>query len=831
MSTTNTTDDGGSVEGFTAAYSTSANSEASQQEQACVKDWFKRITNARKFDEYARQSIYLDRKYLNGDRGGFEVEVPIASTYVEVLNSFLYARNPSVNATPSQLTEPPPQKQMLQMAIDEIRQNRQDQIDSMQQGAQIAQQLTQNMPPEAVAQLADMGKKQLIAAGAGQPGGPMMPPEPDQAGNPQPPQQVGDIADNDPDVLRRLAQMMQPYQRKRDDAKQFGATLEIVITRLWEQAKLKRAYKEKVDSALSVGMGWTKSFYMERTGVDPTTQKQIDDIQGRLQEIASTRADIAKGEGDVDAERAELQQQLAALQAMDPTVLARGYVTDFIPPEDIQVSTDVPLVRYRDAAWIAHRDFPTADDAKAEYPNLRDSISSATLYYAKKPRDTTTEDTGNVVRVENMEISASQADAYQKGSAGPADTSPDAVPCVCRWEVWDRCTGNVITLIEGINRYAKEPFVPEVKTTRFYPFFGYGIGYINGRRHPRSLITRSARLFDEYNAVRSNYREARRRAIPKTAYNREVIEGEEVAKLEQATYGEMVGLRTLAPNIPLKDVLVPISYNQVDPALYDTSAVRADLEMVWGVQEALSSTIRTPKTATEAEIQQTGTNSRTNYMADGLDDDLDDLAVYTAEVALQVIDTQDATDMAGPFALWPEGMEVDEMHALLQVQIDAGSAGKPKTATQQQAWAQVMPLFQNAIDKIGALRGSSPDEIADCHEALLEETAKLTGEGFDASQFMPDPPRVPPPPPAGPTQPLPESALMGPQTAQLEDIVTRVNGGALSNEQAQALIQIAYPAAPQELVTQLLYAAKPPVIPAGTTIPGAPAPSPAPQNA
>src|SRR6478736_4145117 len=174
MNITDTMDDGASVNGVMVA-AESGNDPAKAREMACVNQWFKSITAGRKFDEVARVGYFLDRKYLRGDRGEFDVEVPIAQTYVEVLNSFLYARNPSVNVGASQLTEPPPQKQMLDMAIENVRQQRQQELQQQQTAAKQAQAITANLPPDAVAQLAQLGKNKLIEAGAGQPGGPMMP--------------------------------------------------------------------------------------------------------------------------------------------------------------------------------------------------------------------------------------------------------------------------------------------------------------------------------------------------------------------------------------------------------------------------------------------------------------------------------------------------------------------------------------------------------------------------------------------------------------------------------------------------------------------------------
>jgi hypothetical protein len=183
-----------------------------------------------------------------------------------------------------------------------------------------------------------------------------------------------------------------------------------------------------------------------------------------------------------------------------------------------------------------------------------------------------------------------------------------------------------------------------------------------------------------------------------------------------------------------------VAYAQIDPALYDTGVIRAELEMIWGIQEALSSSIRTAKTATEAEIQQTGTNSRTGYIRDNLDDMMGELAEYTAEIAIQKLDGQDAKDLAGPWAFWPEGMKIEDIGSLVSVDIRAGSSGKPDTTRQRQAWATVMPVLQNAILQVGQLRGSSPQDIADSIEALIEETLQRTGDRLDAARFLPPAP-------------------------------------------------------------------------------------------
>ena len=166
------------------------------------------------------------------------------------------------------------------------------------------------------------------------------------------------------------------------------------------------------------------------------------------------------------------------------------------------------------------------------------------------------------------------------------------------------------------------------------------------------------------------------------------------------------------------------------------------LEMTWGIQEALSSTIRTAKTATEAEIQQTGTQARTGYMRDCLDDMLSDLAEYTAEACLQKMSYEDVATIAGPFAFWPANIGIENLGTLVSVKIRAGSSGKPDTTRQREAWAAAMPTIQAAIVQVGQLRGSSPESIADCIEELVAETLQRTGDKLDPARFLPSAPET-----------------------------------------------------------------------------------------
>jgi len=173
-----------------------------------------------------------------------------------------------------------------------------------------------------------------------------------------------------------------------------------------------------------------------------------------------------------------------------------------------------------------------------------------------------------------------------------------------------------------------------------------------------------------------------------------------------------------------------------------------------GVQEALSSAINgpgNPRTATEANIQQSGTAARTTSDRDSMEEMLADLAQATAEQALQVFTVREVQRMAGPKAFWPgpdpehgreEGMSIDDLFTLVEISLTAGSTGKPKQATDQQAWSTLLPLIKSTIMEIRQQLASGDMASANANIELIKETMKRLGDESDPERFIP---RVPPP--------------------------------------------------------------------------------------
>lgn len=548
---------------------------------------------------------------------------------------------------------------------------------------------------------------------------------------------VAFIYARDPDLSIRPAPAVGPSRRR--DYKDFAKTLEIVLSRMWRRGRLKRSARQWVRSALTIGIGWLKSSWMERTGRDPVVEKDLNDLQDNLERVRAQMEAVEEGGcGDLELERERLESELAGLEAAVEKVISRGFVFDLVPGEDMTVSMACAnILNYQDAPWISHRVFLPVKEAAAKFNLSEEDCGACSRYQMREPKPAI-EGESPVGREHNSE------DASQYQASGANMIASRDGDFVCVEELWSKDDNQIFTMIEGLARWVREPFSPP-PSSRFYGFFGLAFTEVDGRRHPQSLVERSIPLIDEYNRTLTALARIRKRTRPKTAFNAGMISPADALKLNRAVEQEMVGLKLVGGSkANIQNALLPISYAQVDMALYENTQTRQLLDTTWGIQEALSSAVTVPKTATEAEIQQTGTNARTGAMRDAQEDVLTDLAQYCAEVALSRMSMADAQSVAGPSALWIEASTPDDLDAMLEIEIKAGSSGKPDTAREREAWGAIFPILVDGVTKIAELRGASPLDLADAIEKLIEETVRRGGDELDLSDLIPQAPMVPP---------------------------------------------------------------------------------------
>lgn len=706
------------------------------RERADVRRWWNNIVQTQGFDEASRKTYVKCRRYARGD-SGFLVDANIVGTNIDILEAFLYAKDPDVSIDPAKAVEAPNVDALLDTAL--MMAQKDPRLAMMQQ--QAANDATMlaatqaSLPPEATADPM-----------TGAPAPP--PPSPEEASAA---------------ALKMLAdeyfqKMKATYDRRTRENKAYAETAQVTVSRLWRDGKLKDRGRPWVRSGLTVGVGVLKGSWQNRTKPSPETTTAINDLVTQIQRAQALRAAIEDDqEGDVqDANIAELQRQLKAIQGKSEVVAWRGFVVDCVAAENFLVAPGFRIADHCDAPWNAERIAMSMDTICAIGKLTPQQKASVTKYSARRPE---------MIRGEspNLQVwdSIDVADASQfirgDGEGFPSmtlDTSANGGDMVGSgggcfgmvWEIWDRDSNSVLWLAEGLDVWLKPTWQPPA-TTRFYPYFTYCTSEVDGSRHPQSPVERSWKLVDEYNRIGTAEAKHRRRIIPKTAFNAGAFDKGEAQKLERADIGEMVALRLTNPKQNIREVLLPITYASIDVALYDRARIMNEIERIWGVQEALSGSIETAKTATEAEIQQSGFNARTGARRDSLESALGHMALYTLEVARANMTPEEVIKIAGPNAWWPTYQGSADVLSSLQVEIRAGTTGKPNTRAEREAWGATLPVLRQDILTYAELTGANPLDTAESIKKLSKITAQRAGERIDIDSLFPKPgigPALPP---------------------------------------------------------------------------------------
>jgi hypothetical protein len=231
----------------------------------------------------------------------------------------------------------------------------------------------------------------------------------------------------------------------------------------------------------------------------------------------------------------------------------------------------------------------------------------------------------------------------------------------------------------------------------------------------------------------------------------------------------MVALKLTNPNTDIRTIILPITYAALDAQLYDRTRIIQEIERIWGVQEALGGSINVEKTATEAEIAQSGMQARTGAKRDSIEAVLSRMAVYTVQLSRKYLTYDEVRAIAGPNAFWPPYEASEDVRRLLNVDIKAGTTGKPNNRLEREAWGVLLPTLEKLIMTYAQMKGCAPGDVADSLKELARITIERAGDRIDVdSLFPPAAPQAPVDPATGaPVPGAPGSAPgdAGPQPA------------------------------------------------------------------
>jgi hypothetical protein len=523
----------------------------------------------------------------------------------------------------------------------------------------------------------------------------------------------------------------------------FAKTLQIMISYLWGRSKLKRSARKAVRSVLSNSEGWFKATLMAEKTPQPEIESKLNDARETLRRLEAQKQLLEdnefEDEDDLEAALDEKRELMEALESDLEQTINKMFVVDYVSTELIQVSTDVTSIGdYLDADWIGNEMYMNREEALERFGGesgrlTPEDIKQAKQYFQTAPMELTNRETNNALP--QGILTAESAQAFTES---PTEGESQAFLRVV--EMWDRRDKHVYTMIDGVRKWAKEPFEPPYPTSRFFPYFYFAFYEVDGSRHAQSLSWRLYKLQDEYSAARSNFRITRERSIPGVLFNATMIDDDQAQKIAKSKHQEYVPVTPADPDTPLANCFTAKPVQGVDMRIFETSEIMADMERVSGVQEALSAALSgpgNPKTATEANIEQTGTNARTTCDRDQLEWCLTDMAQATAEQAIQAFTGKEAMRIAGAKAFWPADMSIEDLFTMAEVGIQAGTTGKPKAQGDQQAWATILPLIRELIQQIEQALNLGNEPLANSYIELIKETMIRLGDETDPDRFVP----------------------------------------------------------------------------------------------
>jgi hypothetical protein len=560
-------------------------------------------------------------------------------------------------------------------------------------------------------------------------------------------------------------------QQQMEAVKKFAATAEILLkTKVVKGGRLKARSKSLLRSGFATSVGWLKVSWQETKAQDPLIANRLKDTQDNTDHVQRllNEANDPKFAAQRETKLAELRQALEGLQTPQEVTVARGIALDFVMTEDIVILD--PSVRaisdYTRAAAIAHRVWMTPEQYKETFQ-----------YDAKKGK------------------------SYTEQNGAMAEGSDKASTLLCVWEIWSQADNRVFHVCDGEDGFCRPPDSPDWTGKRWYPFFLLAWNEIDGGFYPLSDIEMTDKLVKEYNEQREDFVRDRRECLPITLIRKGgAFTPDDIKNITNAKGGDKVLVEGVGGQ-PISNDVWNGQMGTLDAKNYDTTATRYDMERILGGSDTTTGSITKAKTLGEAQMLSAAVQSRNGDRRDTLEDLLNELGPYCVEVMLRKYSEAEVQKIAGPDASWPR-MALDEIFELVSIEVRGGSTGKPDKGVEQETWTKLLPIINEAVQKVAELRQQGQEALAQAVIELTRETLRRFDERIDIEQFLPKTPEGQDDPMALKQQVVQMGQQVQDLQTKLKDAMDKVEKGFISAAATIATSQ--QPAAATVTFTNLL---------------------------
>lgn len=491
----------------------------------------------------------------------------------------------------------------------------------------------------------------------------------------------------DPQTAQAVMRDEQEGKAKKALYGRLGKTLEMVAQYSLDEPipKFKTRAKTLVRRTLTCGVGYAKLGYQRMLNRSPDLMGKIQDATDRLEHLKRIQDDLTDDKLEMaSSEAAELEANLASLHKEADIILREGLVFDFPKSWSIIIDPDCyELKGFLGAGWVAQEFLFTPKKGQEIYGVDVSEAYSVHTPEGKKPK---------------------AKDKSQKLAAF--------------YEVYDLQGQVCFTICLGYPGFVKAPAEPDIWQEQFHPFYQLTFNDVEDDECiiPPSDVFMLRPMAVEYNRARESlrvHRVANRPAwvAPKGLFGT----GEMKDRLANHYEHELIE-HELQRDTDLEKALRPKPTIPIDPALYETEHIYADMQRVGGRQAAnLGGT--SGSTATEVTVAEQSRSEGDSSNVDDLDDFLTDLLRGAGQVLLLNMDEATVKEIAGMGAVWPKQSR-KEVARELCLEVKAGSSGRPNRQARLLAIEKTAPFIMQ-------IPGFKPTKLADLMLQEIDETLEV----------------------------------------------------------------------------------------------------------
>jgi hypothetical protein len=482
-------------------------------------------------------------------------------------------------------------------------------------------------------------------------------------------QEQGSMTGQMDPMAMALLQDIQETKARQSMLDRVAKTLEVLYEYFTKEQTptFKAQMKKVVRAAVQTGVGYIGLGFQREMDFNPAQKAQIDDMQKRLRYLERMVKQVEDGDRDVAAaEMEELRLAIQEINANPAMVVREGPIFDklgstSVIPDD--KCTD--LIGWVGAEWIAEEFFLTKDEFLEFYKvDLKENdyrpYSTSGKEYSRNPR---------------ADLEGEKRDDL-----------------ICCYRMQHKPSGLVYEMADGYKDFCREPAPPSARVEQFFTIFPLCFNAVESdcELFPLSDVRLMLPQQEEMNRSRQAMREHRKASLPKYVSSFGSLSDDEKLKLGNDEVATVVEVGGMIPGQKVLDFIQPVPKIPIDPGLYETQSIMADVMWSMGAQEAAFGGT-SQSTATEASIAEGNRTVASEADTDELDDFLTTIARATGQVLMQEISQEEATRIAGPGAVWP-AQNRGEIMEELNLEIVAGSNGRPNKAQKQYAIQQLGPI-------------------------------------------------------------------------------------------------------------------------------------------